>query len=117
MEGTFTIEWVGLQAWISKTILRQKSLPDNAVAIMRQIGQDTFGVLDSGTPIGTRQTISHRPGTLKSGNELLEADTGFSIANHVFYGKFVNYGTSKMRAQPFFSKAVEYGKEELSSRL
>lgn len=117
------VEWIGLDAWISKVIDMRRATPEKVQTIMESIGKDAKEVMDAATPVGTRTTRDHRPGTLKAANSLAAIEGGFQLSNAAengrgtVYSGFVNFGTRKMRAQPFFDDAVEFGAKAMDERL
>jgi HK97 gp10 family phage protein len=84
---------------------------------MESIGEESLSVMKGYTPVGTRATPTHKPGTLRAGNEIVPIEHGFILQNLVEYAPFVNWGTTKMSAQPFLEPTVEYAMKAMDQQL
>ncbi len=112
----FSVTFQGLDKLITGVENMKDRVPGAANEMMAQLGKDTKGVMDDHTPIGTRETPTHKPGTLKKGNTLTELDNGFELSNDVEYASYVEFGTRKMSPRPYLAPAVEFGIQELQAR-
>lgn len=104
-----TVQWEGLDAWISLVVGMKQTTPEKAKEIMGEIGESAKSVMDAHTPV--------RSGELKAGNTLTETVQGFDLSNAVDHAIFVEKGTRRMRAQPFLEPATEYAAQEMDARL
>jgi len=84
---------------------------------MESIGDEALSVMKGYTPVGTRATPKHKPGTLREGNEVVPIEHGFILQNLVEYAPFVNWGTTKMSAQPFLEPTIEYTTKAMEQQL
>lgn len=119
---TVTIE--GLDQLRSGIAGRIAAVPEKASAIMAEIGKDALEVMEEKTPVWKgKPDRSHVPGKLKEGDTLEETENGFKLSNDAEnergqqYGGFVEYGTRRMRAEPYLAPTIEFAKQAMAERL
>lgn len=77
-------------------------------------GKEMESVGKINTPVGTPESTGikgYQGGTLRQGNQSASILNGYGVKyfNDVDYAKYVNNGTSRMKARPFFDKGFEAG--------
>ena len=92
---------------------------DEIVAMMKRLVPVEPGKPDLKDSIGWRwggraPKGSESVGTMKNGGIVL---TIYAANRETFYGTFVEFGTSKMAAQPFFFPAWRAGKKEARRKM
>jgi HK97 gp10 family phage protein len=119
-----SVVWEGLDAWIAKVSSMQERVPEQADAIMAEIGADAKEVMDSNTPVWQGPPDEdHHPGRLKEGNTLTPTESGFELSNATQsdrgapYNIFVEEGTRHMAAEPYLQPATEFAAQAMEERL
>ena len=80
-------------------------LKENERATLEEVGKFIKSKMDTYVPVDT--------GYLKSRNEWGIQQNELYVQNDCYYAKFQEYGTYKMRAQPFLRPAVFNHKKEI----
>lgn len=103
------VEWEGLDELIDLFERYEEQVPQNVTATYAEVGQHSKQVMDVHTPVDT--------GHLKSRNQLETEQFGFTLKNDAEYSAYVEYGTTRMSAQPYLAPATEFARQELSRQL
>ena len=77
--------------------------------ILQEVGNYGVSVAKANTPVIT--------GHLRDGNKMSVSGLTLELSNDVEYAGYVNGGTSRHRAQPFFDTAVESTIQRLNEDL
>lgn len=77
--------------------------------ILQEVGNYGVSVAKANTPVVT--------GKLRDGNKMQVSGLTLELSNDVEYAAYVNGGTSRQRAQPFFDNAVESTAQKLQQDL
>lgn len=101
--GGKTIEIKGVQAAINILNEIAKKYEDNEIPreAFEEIGTATIDVMNAQTPVKTGNLVTHND------FEIMEPD-GIRFFNEVEYAGFVNGGTSRMPARPFFDEGLNH---------
>lgn len=113
-----SVEWEGLDTWISKVAQLKERVPKQAEEIMSGIGKEALDVMESNTPVWEgKPDRSHQPGKLKEGDTLTPVEGGFELSNAVEYSVYVEKGTRKMSAEPYLEPATEFAAQAMADKL
>ena len=83
----------------------KQKLDENKLNALNEAGKFCVGKMDHYVPVDT--------GYLRSRNEYKIASNELYLQNDCFYAKFQEFGTYKMKAQPFMRPAVFNHKNEI----
>jgi len=119
-----SIIWEGLDSWTQKITTMKERVPEQAEAIMSDIGSEALDIMESNTPVydGPPEE-DHHPGRLKEADKLTPVQGGFELSNDAKsdrgapYNVFVEKGTKKMEAEPYLAPAAEFTKQAMAERL
>jgi HK97 gp10 family phage protein len=111
------VVWTGWDALLEKYEKIEGGAAERVDKTMESISEESLSVMKGYTPVGTRATPTHKPGTLREGNEVVPIEHGFILQNLVEYAPFVNWGTTKMSAQPFLEPTIEYTIKAMEQQL
>jgi hypothetical protein len=119
-----TVIWEGLDVWIQKVTTMKERVPEQAEAIMSDIGSEALDVMQSNTPVYSGPPEEdHHPGRLKEADKLTPIEGGFELSNDAKtdrgfpYNVAVEKGTKKMEAEPYLAPAAEFAKSAMADRL
>lgn len=78
-------------------------------SILTEVGSYGVAIARANSPV--------RTGRLRDGNQMSVSGTTLELFNNVEYAGYVNGGTSRQRAQPFFDTAVGATEQKLNQDL
>lgn len=91
---------------VNNTWKFKQKLTENKLNALNEVGKFCVGKMDYYVPVDT--------GYLRSRNEYVIASNELYLQNDCFYAKFQEFGTYKMKAQPFMRPAIFKHKTEIS---
>jgi HK97 gp10 family phage protein len=104
------IETDGLDEWISRLDDIAATLSQEIADALQAAGDAFINDAQASAPVDT--------GFLRDNIQVVSSsDTELVIESQADYSGFVEYGTSRMSAQPFFEPAIESARNELEQRL